>query len=332
MSKKAILLLNVGTPDAPEVSKVRKYLSQFLNDKRVIDLPWLARKILVNLIIVPFRAPRSTKLYKQLWTENGSPLLYYGENLRKKVQKKLPEGEKVFLAMRYGNPGLQPVLRQIYSEGFETLVVMPLFPQYASSTTQTAIDEVHKQAKKTDLTIPIEFVQQFYNKKVFIEAFAEKVNRFDVSWFDHIVFTYHGLPHSHITKIHPHQPCETCVCNKQMPDFGRSCYKATCYETTRMLAHKLQLKEKDYSVSFQSRLSKNWLGPFTDETLISLAKQGKKNVLIVAPSFVADCLETTIELGVEYKELFAEHGGSLTLVESLNDSDIWVDGVIALTR
>jgi len=331
-SKKAIILINVGTPDAPKVSAVRKYLTQFLNDKRVIDLPWLGRKLLVNAIIVPFRSPKSTKLYEQLWTENGSPLLYYGNSLRDKLQQKVDENTEVFLAMRYGNPSIKSVLQKVKDGGFNKVVVVPLFPQYASSSTQTAIEEVERQAKKIALQVEVEFVQQFYNNEKFIAAFADNIKQAEFEKYDHIIFSYHGLPYSHINKIHPETSCENCLCEKKMTDFGTHCYKATCYETTRLLVNSLHIAPDKYSVGFQSRLSKNWLHPFTDELIQEKAKLGVKKILVVAPAFVADCLETTIEIGVEYKELFIESGGEkLKLVESLNDKDAWVNTLRELT-
>lgn len=328
---RAILLLNVGTPDEPTTKAVRPYLSQFLNDPRVIDLPWLARKLLVNLIIVPFRAPKSAKLYQQLWTENGSPLLVNGENLRRKLQDKLGNARPVFLAMRYGNPSIAKAINQIKASGIQEVVAVPLYPQFAMSTTETSVEEVKHQLKKQHCTAKLKVVDAFYAHPKFLDAFSSQIGKYGIENYEHVVFSYHGLPNRHIEKIHPQQKAGICSCNETFPEYGSHCYKAQCYETSRQLAARLQLSRGQYSVSFQSRLSNNWLNPFTDETLESLRKQGIKKVLMAAPSFVADCLETTVELGLEYRNRFEKEGGNkLQLVESLNSNDEWVELLVEL--
>lgn len=323
--RKAVLLLNVGTPDSPEVGSVRKYLTEFLNDPYVINLPWLFRKILVNLIIVPFRAPKSAKLYKQLWENEGSPLLSNTKKLQKKLAVKIGEDYEVFFAMRYGNPSIKSVLNEIAYKNFEELVVLPLFPQFALSTTETAIQSVYKEVKKFNKFPEIRIIKQFYNYNEFINAWAARAKEYDLVNFEHVIFSFHGLPLSHIAKAHPKIDSLKCNCNSEMPEYGMFCYKASCYETTRLIAEKLGLKKDQFSVSFQSRLTKNWLSPFTDDNIKNLAKQDKKSILIFAPSFVADCLETTVEIGIEYVELFRKSGGEkLVLVESLNDGEEWI--------
>lgn len=327
-TKKALILVNTGTPDNPTVSAVRRYLFQFLNDKRVIDIPLIFRWILVNLIIVPFRAPKSAKLYQQLWTAQGSPLKFHMENLVVKVQKSLANSHDVYGAMRYGNPSLKKTLRTIEQKNYTEISILPLFPQYATSTTESIADIVKHSFLNKPKAPSVQFIRQFYNNKLFINAFAKHIQAYDIAKYDHVIFSYHGLPLRHIDKMHPGISSHSCPCTEQLPRHGEYCYKATCYHTSRLLAQALNLSPSDYTVSFQSRLSKNWLKPFTDETLTQLATQGAKNVLIAAPSFVADCLETIIELGHEYKNLFIEHGGTeLTLVKSLNDSDLWVDAI-----
>jgi ferrochelatase len=328
MPSTALLLINVGTPDQPEVKAVRQYLSEFLNDPRVIDIPWLLRKILVNMIIVPFRAPKSTKLYQRLWTNNGSPLLYYANNVKEKLQAEVKDSVDVFVAMRYGNPGIYSILEEIRNSGYEKLILLPLFPQYASSTTETAIQAVHKSLKKLSYDPDMVVIKQFYNHPAFLNAFADRINALNPKEFNHIIFSYHGLPVRHINKVHPNITENHCNCTSAMPDHGKFCYKATCYETTRLLAGLLDLPAGKFSTSFQSRLSKNWLTPFTDQTIRELAGKGKKRILVVAPAFVADCLETTIEIGEEYRELFKHCGGEeLVLVESLNDSNKWISAI-----
>ena len=326
--KTAVILINVGTPDEPKVKAVRRYLFEFLNDRRVIDLPLVFQKILVNLIIVPFRSPKSTKLYQRLWTDKCSPLLFYSEQVQAELQQKLASKADVFMAMRYGNPSIGKALAVIQKSNYDRLIILPMFPQYASSTNGTAIQAVMDQIKKWNTIPEIHAINQFYDHPAFLDAFAERIQSYQPENYDHIIFTYHGLPNRHLEKNHPDESIKTCNCETSLPEFGQYCYKATCYQTTRELVQRLGLKSGQFSVSFQSRLSNNWMTPFTDKNLINLAKQGNKKVLVAAPAFVADCLETTVEIGWEYKELFMENGGEkLQMVESLNDSPRWISGL-----
>lgn len=328
----ALLLINLGTPDAPTSISVGRYLTEFLNDKYVINIPWLFRKLLVNLVIIPFRVRNSTKLYQQLWTSEGSPLTVYMERLKRKLQAKENPKVTIFSAMRYQNPSIKSVLDDIRVQGFEKIVVLPLYPQFADSTTTSTIEEVKRIVKRWDKAPDIQYIEQFHDHPGYISTYAEKIQSYNPDNYDFILFSYHGLPNSHIEKIHLTTPIEACDCKNGTPEHCRICYLAACYNTTKQLVERLNLSEERYTTSFQSRLSKNWLEPFSDKTLINLAKKGHKRVLVVAPAFVADCLETIIEIGVEYKELFIANGGQeLTLVESLNADDRWVDGIKEIT-
>lgn len=321
----AVILLNVGTPDSPSVKDVRRYLFEFLNDPRVIDLPWLLRKILVNLIIVPFRAAKSAKLYELLWTDKGSPLSFHSNSVKDKLQEQLGEKFTVFVAMRYANPNIRDVMEQIRKAGFSKLIVVPMFPHYASSSTGTAKEAVMKHLKNWNMIPEVRFVGQFYNHPQFIEAFADRIRAYHPEKYDHVLFSYHGLPIRHMDRIHPEIQCAGCTCDKQFPAFGEFCYRATTYETTRLLTAKLGLTEGKFTQSFQSRLSDKWLKPYTDKLLEIKAQEGVKNLLIVAPAFVADCLETTVELGIDCKNQFIQAGGeNLDYVESLNDKPEWI--------
>lgn len=323
--QKAVLLVNLGTPDGTQPKQVKKYLTEFLNDPFVIDLPWLIRKLLVNLIIIPFRVKKSTRLYRRLWTDAGSPISIYLEQLKVKLQKEMGEDVAVYAAMRYGNPALKDVLMQINERGADELMVVPLFPQYASSTTGSIIHAVQKNKNSLQNVKQIHFAEQFYNDPEFINAFCERITAYQPTTFNHIIFSFHSLPVRHIEKMHPESPCAGCICEDHFPSFGTKCFKATSYETARLIANKLQIKREDYTVAFQSRFAKNWIGPFTDNIIIQSALSGKSKVLIVAPSFTADCLETIIEIGQDYKTLFTAHGGKeLTMVESLNAENYWV--------
>jgi ferrochelatase len=329
--KTAVILANVGTPDEPTVPAVRRYLFQFLNDRRVIDLPWLLQKFLVNVIIVPFRAPKSTKLYQMLWTAKGSPLLTISIESREKLQELLGENYEVFVGMRYQNPSLKTTLQTIKEKRFDKIVVLPMFPQYASSTTGTISQLVNTEIAGWNVIPELTIVSQFYDNPGFVKAFAAQIRKYKPEEFDHIIFSYHGLPFSQTDRVHPAIKTVNCNCEVEMPAHGRFCYKATCYETTRLLAKELGLPKSAYSVAFQSRLTKNWLKPFSDKEVIKLAKEGKKRVLIAAPAFIADCLETIVEIGVEYQHLFEENGGEkIQLVESLNSNYDWIETLAEL--
>lgn len=327
MNKKALLLINVGSPEAPNKKSVKRFLKEFLNDKEVIDLPFLARKILVNLIIIPFRTKHSTSLYKRLWTKDGSPLIIYSKSLCTKLDKNLQDTD-VYFGARYGQPSLKDTLNTINSNKYDELIILPLYPQYASSTSKTSIDFVENEVKSWTIKPKLKIITQFYNNSSFIKSVCSKINTHNLNNYDHIIFSYHALPLRQINKIHKKHPESECLCTKELPLHGEFCYKATCYETTRLIAKELNIDEDFFTISFQSRMSNNWTKPFTKETIIELAKEGKKNILIVSPAFVADCLETTIELAIEGQELFQKYGGNkLQLVENLNDSDIWVDAI-----
>ncbi len=327
MSRKtAILLMNVGSPDKPEVGPVRKYLTQFLNDKRVIDLPFLLRKFLVNVIIIPFRVKKSTGLYQRLWTDNGSPLIYYSEKLKEKLQENLGSNYGVFLGMRYGNPSIRAALNQIKKGNYNRIVLLPLFPQHAMSTTETALVAAEQEIKKQNISAEVVKTSQFYNHPKFIKTFASQAKKYDLKKFDYVVFSYHGLPNRQIEKCHPGIKVESCDCKDSIPEYGSHCYRANCFATSRLIAKELGLQKSDYSIGFQSRLSKNWLSPFTDDLLLEKLKEGKKNILVFAPSFVTDCLETITEISEDYRKIFIENGGeNLQLVESLNANDAWVE-------
>lgn len=328
----AILLINLGTPDSPSVKDVRKYLTQFLNDPRVIDLSWIKRKILVNGIIVPLRAPKSAKEYARLWKLNNgtSPLMEHGINLKNKLQKLYPENVTVELAMRYGSPSIPDVLAKMQKENYDSIVVVPLYPHYASSSTGTVVEEVMNVISKW-WTIPdIKIVGQFYDHPAFIKAFVEVAKKYNPANYDHILFSYHGLPERHVDKVYfDSKPCADHNCEHEITKENKFCYKAACYETTRLLAKEMGVSIDKCSTSFQSRLGRDpWIKPYTDHVLEDLAKKGYKNLLVFSPAFVADCLETLIEIGHEYKEQYMEHGGeNLQLAESLNSNDVWVNAL-----
>lgn len=329
--RKAVILANVGTPDKPAPMAVYRYLTEFLNDPRVIDLPWLGRKLLVNGIIIPFRFLSSTKLYRQLWTDKGSPLLYLTDSLAKKLENELGAEYRVFTGMRYGQPSLRKTMQQIRQEGCDEVIIVPMFPQYASSTSGTASEKILQTISSWNVIPQIRFIGQFYDHPAYLDAFVQQAAQYKIADYDHVLFSYHGLPDRHVNKTHPGISVQQCSCESKLPDHGTYCYKATCYQTTRLLAGRLHIPPEKYSVAFQSRLSKNWLTPFSDQVVEELASAGKKNLLVFAPSFVTDCLETNIEIGYEYAEIFRENGGEkLQMAEALNDADVWAKALKTL--
>jgi len=323
--KSAVLLINLGTPDSPSVKDVRSYLSQFLNDPRVIDIPWVLRKVLVNLIIVPFRAPKSAKIYQKLWTENGSPLLYFGERTKELLQNQLGEEFDVHLAMRYKNPSIPDVLEIIRKKNYGRIIVLPLFPQYASASTGSALDEVMRVIRKWWVIPELKIVSQYYGHPRFIEAFVARGKQYNLAAYDHILFSYHGLPERQVDKVYDEGLCTDHNCENEITEENKFCYKATCYATTRLLASQLNIPQEKYTVCFQSRLDQKWIKPFSDDVVKDCGEKGMKKILVFSPAFTADCLETIIEIGEEYQELFHEHGGEkVQLVESLNDHPLWI--------
>jgi len=326
--KKGVLLLQLGTPDSPSTSDVRTYLREFLNDPRVIDFPLLARLLLVNLIIVPFRAPKSAKLYSEVWTKDGSPLLIYGNNVKDQLQQQLGENYLVKLGMRYRKPSIKNALKELEKEKISELIIVPLFPQYASSSTGSALQKAYELVVQWNVIPKLSSISEYYSEVEYLNIWKERVSIHNIDDYDHVLFTYHGVPWRHIRKSGCAAACERD--NRPCPAINREnhvCYRAQCYATTEGIVAQMNIPKEKYSVSFQSRLGKDpWLQPYTDHTLEALAKSGKKKVLVFSPSFVADCLETIHEVGTEYKELFEEAGGThLQLVESLNDHPLWIE-------
>lgn len=331
--KTTVLLVNLGTPDSPSTSDVRSYLGQFLNDPRVVDLPWLVRKILVNLIIVPFRAPKSAKIYQKLWTEEGSPIIYHGKHVQKLLQEKLGNDYVVELAMRYKEPSIAGTLERIRISNPDRIIVVPLFPQYASASTGSALEEVMAVVKKWWVIPDLTLISQYWDHPAVIKALIARGKEHDWREYDHVLFSYHGLPERQVDKVYNSGLCKDRDCEHEITQENKYCYKATCFATTRLLAEGLGIPEENYTICFQSRLDKRWLEPFADKIVLEQAARGAKKLLVFSPSFVADCLETTIEISDEYQQLFVEHGGEkIQLVESLNDHPEWINALEQLVK
>ena len=333
--KTGVLLVNLGTPDSTEVGDVRKYLREFLSDKRVIDIPAISRWMLVNLIIAPFRAPKSAAEYKRLFTERGSPLKYYTEDLLEPLRGMLGADYVVEYAMRYQSPSIQLGLDKLRAQHVGKIHVIPLFPQYASASTGSVIDKVMEITKDWQIIPEIKFTSQFLEEDKFLQVIVNNGKKWMAKTdYDHFVFSYHGLPERQILKGSVGKQCQLGTCCHQFHDRNRYCYRAQCYQTTRLLAGKLGIPEEKYTVCFQSRLGRDpWIKPYTDHVLEELPASGKKKVLAFSPAFVSDCLETTVEVGETYKEDFIKAGGEQwDLVESLNDDPLWIECLADLVR
>ena len=337
---KGVLLVNLGSPDSPSVKDVRKYLTQFLNDPLVIDINPTARFFLVNFIIVPFRAPKSAKLYKHIWTKEGSPLITHSLKQKDLVQKSLGDGYMVEVGMRYQNPGIESAFKKLVEQKVESIVAIPLYPQWASSSTESSIVEIKRVAKKFRFS-NLEVVEKFYDNEDYLDALVdvalpsfvstskgETTFSLERTGWDFFVFSYHGLPERQITKIYP-KYCEISNnCCSIISEKNKFCYRAACYQTTRELVKRLNIPEGKYITSFQSRLDDRWLKPYSDKVIEQKSKEGVKKILVFSPAFVSDCLETIYEIGIEYDHIFKQHGGEkLQMVESLNENPKWIEAL-----
>jgi ferrochelatase len=323
-----VLLVNTGTPDSTAVGDVRRYLRQFLSDGRVIDLPALPRWLLVNLIIAPFRAFSSARLYRRIFTDRGSPLKSHGLDVAEMLQKELGDSYRVRLAMRYQNPSMESVLAEMYDAGVDHLILVPLFPQYASASSGSVIDRFMKVVSQWWRLPHVTIVAKYWEDESFLKAW-EGLGRQHLQAVKghHVVFSYHGIPEGHIRKGSCGGHCrldDTC-CETYGPQ-NAFCYRAQCLHTSRALASRLGLSSDQYETVFQSRLGRAaWLQPYMQDKLTEWAHGDKKKVVVFCPSFVADCLETISELGLEAKEDFMHLGGEQwAVVPCLNTEPLWI--------
>lgn len=324
--KKGLLIVNLGTPDSPHPRDVYRYLIEFLTDKRVIDFSWLKRQLLVRGIIVPFRYRQSARAYQAIWSSEGSPLMIYGKRVEKALQELLGPVYRVKLAMRYQNPSLEKGIQELIQEEVDELIILPLFPQYASATTGSIHEKVMEILSPYHSIPKLTFINSFPTHPRMIEAFCKRAEEYDLREYDHFLFSFHGLPKRQILKADSTGKCLKCT---HCCQHNRRCYSAQCYATAEQIAKQLNLSPERYSLSFQSRLGKDpWLEPFTSEVIHRLAKQGKKKVLVFCPAFVCDCLETIYEIGIEYAEEFVKAGGTrLDYVKGLNDHPVWIQAL-----
>jgi ferrochelatase len=335
-----LLLINLGTPDEPTAPAVRRYLREFLGDPRGLDMNAIGRKLLLELVILPTRPAKSAEAYKTIWdAQRGSPLLYHSKDLASGVAAKLGAGWKVELAMRYGTPSIAAGLETLVAANCDRIVVLPLFPQYASSSTGTAVARVMELAALAWTVPPLDFVPAFFDDAGFLDAFAKVGAPVLASTKpDHVLFSFHGLPVRQITKTDPKAgtPGAHCFATETCCDTlaNPNCYRAQSYATARAIAKRIDLPAEQYTVCFQSRLGKTpWIKPYTDVVIDELAKKGIKRLAVFCPAFVADCLETIEEIGMRGLEQWKAAGGEeLVLVPSLNASPAWIDAVAAIAE
>jgi len=333
IQKTGVLLVNLGTPDSPNPRDVYRYLIQFLTDERVVDIPWFKRQCLVRGLIVPRRYRDSARSYAEIWKETGSPLLYYGQRVEQLLQEKLGDGYQVVLAMRYQNPSIESGLNAL--KECQDLVVLPLFPQYASASTGSVHQEVMRLISKWPIIPQLHFINSYPQETKMIETFCLNASKYPLDEYDHILLSFHGLPERQLIKADRHQYClKSSSCCHSLNEKNAFCYAAQCFATAKAIREKLDISQDMATVCFQSRLGKEpWIQPFTTDILKQLAQQGKKKVLVFCPSFVADCLETTYEILVENCEEFLQLGGErLDLVESLNDHPLWIESLADMVR
>ncbi|HAV01798.1 MAG TPA: ferrochelatase [Chryseobacterium sp.] len=328
MPKKGILLVNLGSPRSTKVSDVKEYLDEFLMDERVIDYRWFFRTLLVRGIILNTRPKKSAAAYETVWTSEGSPLILITEQIQQKLQQRVDV--PVEIGMRYAEPSIETGLRKLTDQGVTEIVLFPLYPQYAMSTTETVIEKAEEVRKKSFPGIKIHYVQPFYNREMYINCLAESIREKLPAEFDALQFSYHGVPERHIYKTDPTNTCNlNDCCSRPENPSHQFCYRHQCYRTTELVIEKLGIPKEKTIVSFQSRLGKDkWIEPYTDETLENLPKKGVKKLAVVCPAFVSDCLETLEEIAMEGQEEFLKAGGeSFHYLPCLNDEDTWIEVV-----
>ncbi|MFI5155597.1 MAG: ferrochelatase [Chitinophagales bacterium] len=326
-----IILMNLGSPDSTHVKDVKRYLNQFLMDKRVIDYPFLFRKLLVEGIIVPARAAKSAEAYRIIWTEEGSPLIVWTRKLNAALESQLTL--PIEIAMRYGKPEMKAAYDALLrkSPELEEVIAIPMYPHYAMSSYETAVEHARSVHRANAYIFELKFVRPFYNNEQYIHALSGRMKEFVRENYDHLLFSFHGIPERHLTKTDPtagHCLQSPDCCSTSSVAHER-CYRHQCLKTMELVAAALDLPKSKYSYSFQSRLGREqWLRPYTDHRLVEMPGEGIKKLLVICPAFVSDCLETLEEIEIRGKESFIKAGGeSFRMIPCLNDSKLWVQAI-----
>lgn len=335
MAKQALLLVNLGSPASTQVADVRRYLNQFLMDPHVIDLPWPLRRLLVSLILAR-RPAQSAHAYASIWWPEGSPLVVLGQRLKDAVGRSWPSAV-VDLAMRYGEPSIERALLDMAAQGVEEVVFAPLYPQFARSTTTTAVEEARRVLRAHGLALRLLVLPPFYEEPAYLQALAESARPYLEHDYDHLLLSFHGLPERHVQRSDPsgrHCLQSADCCRRACGEVLANCYRAQCLRTAEGFAEAAGLQPGRWSVAFQSRLGRaKWIEPYTEARLDELAAAGVKKLLVMCPAFVADCIETLEEIGERGRERFLAAGGeSLQLVPCLNDHPAWVKALSGLLR
>ena len=329
MTDHALLLINLGSPASTEVADVRRYLNQFLMDPYVVDLPWPLRRLLVSLILIK-RPEQSAHAYSSIWWEGGSPLIVLSRRLQQAMQPHWSHGP-VELAMRYGEPSIETTLKRLVAQGVRKVTLAPLYPQFADSTTTTALEEVRRVVREQNLSLQFAELPPFYAEPEYLDALVASARPHLQQDFDHLLLSFHGLPERHLHKLDPSGHClkGADCCRTASPEVLAHCYRAQCLRSAELFAERAGLPAGKWSVSFQSRLGRaKWIEPYTETRLDELAKAGVKKLLVMCPAFVADCIETLEEIGDRGREQFQEAGGEqLVLVPCLNDHPQWVEAL-----
>ncbi len=326
MKKKGVLLVNLGSPDSTSVADVRRYLREFLMDGRVIDAPFPIRWFVVNCLILPKRPKDSAEAYEKVWLPEGSPLVVTSKKQREELARRLGD-IPVELAMRYQNPSIESAVANLKKQGVEELAVIPLFPHYAMSSYESAVERVKEVLAEEAPQMMASYLPAFYDDPDFIDSLVDSAAEYLAEGYDHLLFSFHGLPERHLRKSDPTGShclsCENC-CSGEHPAQA-TCYRAQCFKTVEAFVAKAGVPEEKHSVAFQSRLGRDpWLKPYTDKVVLELPGKGVKKVLVMCPAFVADCLETIEEIGMRAKEDFVAAGGEeLTLIPCLNEHPRW---------
>ena len=329
--KRGIILMNLGSPDSAEVKDVKHYLNEFLMDERVIDYPYLFRLLLVKGIIVPFRAPKSAKAYESIWTTEGSPLIVLTKQLQKSLQNQIDE--PVEIAMRYGSPSPDEAYYSLLKKnpGLEEVILMPLYPHYAMSSYETAVEYMKKVHRKNKYSFSLTTIRPYYNQADYIHALSESIKPYLYQNFDKLLFSYHGVPERHIVKgdITGNHCLKRSDCCEIDSPAHQYCYRHQCFQTTTRVTEELQIPKEKFEQSFQSRIGRDkWLTPYTAKRLSELPTEGIKRLLVVCPAFVSDCLETLEEIAEQGKEIFLQAGGeSFTVIPCLNTHPVWVGAI-----
>lgn len=326
---KGVLLVNLGSPDSPSVPDVRRYLREFLMDGRVLDVNWFIRFCIVHFAILPSRPKQSAHAYQSIWSAEGSPLVATSRNVQAKLQQQITV--PVALAMRYQNPSIPAAVRQLKEQGVDEVLLIPLFPHYAMSSFETAVERVKEVAAQLAPAMRFKVQAPYYDQPDYVAALVASADGFLSQGYDHLLFSFHGIPERHLRKSDP----TGCHCLQspnccETPSVAQAtCYRAQCFKTMAAFVARAGVPKEKYSVAFQSRLGRDpWLKPYTDFELPKLAQRGVERLLVICPAFVSDCLETLEEIGIRGRESFLSAGGKeFALIPCMNEHPLWIEAL-----